>query len=86
MVSRFTYAVEILIQAGRSKLAVTHVAIRTNPTTRESRLFSSPRQQVVRLVGTQRVRKIELALGVSPDGGSQGELVGSARYLEDDPV
>ena len=41
VVSTFTYTLETLIQAGRSDLAVTDVAIRTNPQRRESRLFSS---------------------------------------------
>jgi glycosyltransferase involved in cell wall biosynthesis len=52
VVTRFTYTVETLIQAGRSDLTVTHVAIRTNPKTRESRLFRSVRQYVARSIGT----------------------------------
>src|ERR1700758_2475861 len=38
-VSKFTYTLEPIIQAGRLQVAVDHVAIRTNPKTRESRLF-----------------------------------------------
>jgi glycosyltransferase involved in cell wall biosynthesis len=52
LVSRFTYTLETIIQAGKSDLAVTHVAIRTNPKTRESRLFRSVPQYVKRSVGT----------------------------------
>jgi glycosyltransferase involved in cell wall biosynthesis len=52
VVSRFTYTIETIIQAGRSGLAVTHVPIRTNPRTRESRLFRSIRQYVGRSIGT----------------------------------
>jgi glycosyltransferase involved in cell wall biosynthesis len=41
VVSRFTYTLETIIQAGKLLVAVDHVAIRTNPKTRESRLFPS---------------------------------------------
>jgi hypothetical protein len=40
-VSRFTYTLETIIQAGKNLVAVDHVPIRTNPKTRESRLFPS---------------------------------------------
>jgi glycosyltransferase involved in cell wall biosynthesis len=40
-VSKFTYTLETIIQAGRLQVAVDHVPIRTNPKTRESRLFPS---------------------------------------------
>jgi glycosyltransferase involved in cell wall biosynthesis len=52
VVSRFTSTLETLIQAGKSDLAVAHVAIRTNRTTRESRLFTSLAQYVTRSMGT----------------------------------
>jgi glycosyltransferase involved in cell wall biosynthesis len=41
VVSRFTYTLETIIQAGKNLVAVDHVPIRTNPQTRESRLFPS---------------------------------------------
>jgi hypothetical protein len=41
VVSKFTYTLESLIQAGKSLVAVEHVAIGTNDKTRESRLFTS---------------------------------------------
>jgi glycosyltransferase involved in cell wall biosynthesis len=41
VVSRFTYTLESLIQAGKSMAAVQHVEVGTNPQTRESRLFPS---------------------------------------------
>ncbi len=167
VVSRFTYTIETIIQAGKSGLAVTHVPIRTNPKMRESRLFRSNRQYVGRSIGTilrisvmydplpvfllpaalvgfvgalllgrftwfyfsepgptghvqslivgaalfifavqlvllgvisdllrsnriisertlHRVRKIELAVGVRPDAGSQEALVGSGLSYGDD--
>lgn len=40
-VTRFSYAMETLIQAGNKGISITSVPIRTNPKTRESRLFSS---------------------------------------------
>ena len=41
VVSKFTYTLETIIQAGKLLIAVDHVQIRTNPKTRESRLFPS---------------------------------------------
>ena len=41
VVSRFTYTLETIIQAGNQDLKVKDVAIRTNDKTRESRLFPS---------------------------------------------
>jgi glycosyltransferase involved in cell wall biosynthesis len=41
VVSKFTYTLETIIQAGKNLVAVDHVPIRTNPQTRESRLFPS---------------------------------------------
>jgi hypothetical protein len=41
VVSRFTYTLETLIQAGRMTLAVDHVPVGTNPRLRPSRLFPS---------------------------------------------
>jgi len=41
VVSKFTYTLETIIQAGKLLVATDHVAIRTNPQTRESRLFPS---------------------------------------------
>jgi glycosyltransferase involved in cell wall biosynthesis len=52
VVSRFSYTLETLIQAGKSDIAVAHVPVRTNPRTRESRLFRSTRQYVRRSLGT----------------------------------
>ena len=41
VVSRFTYTLESLIQAGKGLVAVTHVPVGTNEKLRESRLFGS---------------------------------------------
>jgi glycosyltransferase involved in cell wall biosynthesis len=52
VVSNFSYTVETLIQAGKSDLAVTSVPVRTNPKSRESRLFRSTFEYLKRSVGT----------------------------------
>ncbi len=41
VVSKFTYTLETIILAGKTLIATTHVPIRTNEKTRESRLFPS---------------------------------------------
>ena len=41
VVSKFTYTLETIIQAGKLTVAIDHVPIRTNAKTRESRLFPS---------------------------------------------
>jgi hypothetical protein len=40
-VLKFTYTLETIIQAGKLLVAIDHVPVRTNPKTRESRLFPS---------------------------------------------
>ncbi|MGE0704000.1 MAG: glycosyltransferase family 2 protein [Vicinamibacterales bacterium] len=39
IVSEFSYTLESIIQAGRKRIAIAHVPVRTNPRTRPSRLF-----------------------------------------------
>lgn len=41
VINDYTYTLETIVQAGRSKMAITSVPIRTNPELRKSRLFSS---------------------------------------------
>jgi glycosyltransferase involved in cell wall biosynthesis len=41
VVSKFTYTLETIIQAGKMTVAIDHVPVRTNPKLRESRLFPS---------------------------------------------
>lgn len=50
--SEFTYTLETLIQAGHAHLAVSAVPIRTNPKTRDSRLFRSIGQYLRRSAST----------------------------------
>jgi len=41
IISPFSYTIETIIQAGKKHLAITSVPVRTNPKTRDSRLFKS---------------------------------------------
>ncbi len=41
IVSEFSYTLESIIQAGKQRVAIAHVPVRTNPRTRPSRLFDS---------------------------------------------
>ena len=41
IVSEFSYTLESIIQAGKKRMAIAHVAVTTNPRTRKSRLFDS---------------------------------------------
>ncbi len=52
VVSRFTYTLETIIQAGKKNLVVTHVPVRVNEQIRESRLFKSNWQYIKRSVST----------------------------------
>ena len=52
IVSDFSYTLESLIQAGKQRMAVTHVPISTNPRTRPSRLFGSVLSYIKRSAAT----------------------------------
>ena len=46
VITHFSYAMETIIQAGNKNIAITSVAVETNPKTRESRLFKSSWEHV----------------------------------------
>jgi glycosyltransferase involved in cell wall biosynthesis len=50
-ITRFSYCMETIIQAGNKKLAIESVQVRTNPKTRESRLFKSMREHMMKSAG-----------------------------------
>jgi glycosyltransferase involved in cell wall biosynthesis len=50
-ITRFSYCMETIIQAGNKKLAIASVPIVTNAKTRESRLFKSTYQHVLKSAG-----------------------------------
>lgn len=52
IVSSFSYTIETVIQAGNKDMAVVSVPIRTNPKTRESRLFKSIPSFIERQIST----------------------------------
>ncbi len=71
IVSPFSYTIEMLIQAGRKKMAVAAVPIRTNAKTRDSRLFRSIPQflersltTMVRMYSMYRPLKFFVAIGM----------------------
>ena len=52
IVSEFSYTLESIIQAGKKRMAIAHVAVATNPRTRESRLFDNVFSYVKRSAAT----------------------------------
>ncbi|MGH7601953.1 MAG: glycosyltransferase family 2 protein [bacterium] len=52
IISRFTYTLETIIQAGKKNIALSHVKVATNGKLRESRLFQSIPSYIKRSVGT----------------------------------
>ena len=85
VVSKFTYTLESIIQAGKMPVAVEHVPIRTNPQTRESRLFPSMwayvrRNAVVDLPHLRALRAAARVLRRGRRGGSSAALIW-ARFL-----
>ena len=52
IVSPYSYTIETVIQAGKRGIAVESVAVRTNPKTRESRLFKSLPMFITRQLAT----------------------------------
>jgi hypothetical protein len=41
VITDFSYTMETIIQAGKKRIAITHIPVTTNPKTRESRLFKN---------------------------------------------
>ena len=48
IITDFSYCMETIIHAGRKRIPITSVPVTTNPKTRESRLFKSMRQHVIK--------------------------------------
>ena len=85
VVSKFTYTLESIIQAGKMVVAVDHVPIRTNEKTRESRLFPSTSAYVRRnAVSIFRVYTLYEPLRVFLAAAAFFALIGAviwARFL-----
>jgi glycosyltransferase involved in cell wall biosynthesis len=85
VVSRFTYTIETLIQAGKTKMALASVPVDTNPKSRESRLIDSIPGFIGRSVATMirtytmyRPLKVFAFIGLLFIAGG---LVPSVRFL-----
>lgn len=83
--NEYTYTLETIVQAGREKIPMTHVAINTNDELRPSRLFSSMfgyiRKSMVTIVRAYimyKPLKFFLLVGMIPFTGG---LILSIRYL-----
>jgi hypothetical protein len=82
VVSKFTYTLETIIQAGKLAVAVGHVPVRTNPQTRPSRLFPSTWSYVRRNgVAIFRVYTTYEPLRVFMIAAAITALVGSAVWI-----
>lgn len=85
VVSRFSYTLETIIQAGKKNLAITHVSVGTNSRLRESRLFKSTFNYIKRSVATiiriytmyEPIKTFFLIGGTIFSGG----IILSLRYL-----
>jgi len=85
IVSEFSYTLESIIQAGKKRMAIAHVAVQTNPRTRESRLFDSifgyikrSAATIVRIYTMYEPLKVFTYLGLFIFGIG---LLGGARFL-----
>ncbi len=71
IVTYFSYVTETIIQAGKRRIAITHVPVETNPKTRESRLFKNMWQHIfesgksiVRVYSMYEALKIFMTAGI----------------------
>jgi glycosyltransferase involved in cell wall biosynthesis len=48
LVTKFSYTMETIIQAGYKRLAIESITVQTNPKTRESRLFQSTPEHIIK--------------------------------------
>ncbi len=87
VLTRFTYTLETIIQAGKKNIAITHVPIRTNPERRPSRLFGNLASYIGRSVVTMlRIYAMYEPLKVFGSVGFvavTGGLVIGVRFLID---
>lgn len=80
--SSFSYTTEMLIQAGRKRMAITSVPVRTNGVARPSRLFRSVPQFIVSTVGTMaRAYAMYNPLKIFAVAGAATALVGTLPIM-----
>ncbi len=82
VVTTFSYTMETIIQAGKKRIAITHVPVTTNPKTRESRLFKSMPEHI-RKSGTAIIRSWTMyeALSMFLFAGLIIFMIGAIPYL-----
>ena len=75
LVSEFSYTLETIIQAGKKRMAIAHVPIATNRTTRPSRLFDSvfkyikeSAATIIRIYAMYEPLKVFMVVGLSAFG------------------
>ncbi len=85
VVSEFTYTLETIIQAGKKRMSIAHVPIRSYPRTRSSRLFSSvwtyikaSAATIIRVYAMYEPLKVFGMIGLLVFGGG---LVVSLRFV-----
>ena len=85
VVNEYTYTLETIIQAGRDKIPMESVPIRTNPELRKSRLFSSmfgyvKRSMVTIVRSFMMYKPLAFFLGIGGVVGALGLILG-IRFL-----
>lgn len=85
VINEYTYTLETIVQAGRNKMAVVSVPIRTNPELRESRLFHSMFGYVKKSMLTigrayMMYRPLAVFTAIASAFGISGAAIGG-RYL-----
>jgi glycosyltransferase involved in cell wall biosynthesis len=81
-VTRFSYCTETIIQAGYKRLAIGSVPITTNAKTRESRLFGSMREHVVKSAVTiMRAYLMYRPLGLFTLSGAAMTVIGLIPFV-----
>lgn len=83
--NEYTYTLETIIQAGRNRMAMESVPIRTNPELRKSRLFSSmfgyvKRSMVTIVRSFMMYKPLRFFLGIGAVVGAIGAAIG-VRFL-----
>lgn len=85
VINEYTYTLETIVQAGRNKMAITSVPIRTNPELRSSRLFQSMFSYIKKSMLTiirafMMYKPLAMFTGIAAVFGTLGLVLG-ARFL-----
>lgn len=85
VINEYTYTLETIVQAGRNKMAITSVPVRTNPELRRSRLFHSMFSYIKKSMLTiirafMMYKPLAMFTGIAAVFGTFGLVLG-ARFL-----